>query len=149
MLTDRKIRAEKPGAKRTMLYDQRGRYLLVNPNGSKLWRFKCHIGPRGQRREKLLALGAYPEVTLAEARRRQAEAREIIRQGGDPLAEKLARRAKASLRPVESVEALAREWQRQQLARCRPATPPPSATGCSAWSSPNWASCTSTTSPRP
>ena len=71
MLTDRKIRAEKPGAKRTMLYDQRGLYLLVNPNGSKLWRFKCHIGPRGQRREKLLALGAYPEVTLAEARRRQ------------------------------------------------------------------------------
>ena len=120
MLTDRKIRAEKPGAKRTMLYDQRGLYLLVNPNGSKLWRFKCHIGPRGQRREKLLTLGAYPEVTLAEARRRQAEAREIIRQGGDPLAEKLARRAKASLRPVESVEALAREWQRQQAPRWSP-----------------------------
>ena len=39
----------------------------------------------------------------------QAEAREIIRQGGDLLAEKLARRAKASLRPVESVAALARE----------------------------------------
>ena len=88
MLTDRKIRAEKPGPNRTMLWDQRGLYLLCTPNGSKLWRFKCHIGPRGQRREKLLALGAYPEVSLAVARQRQAEAREIIRQGGDPLAEK-------------------------------------------------------------
>ena len=120
MLTDRKIRAEKPGPKGTMLWDQRGLYLLCTPNGSRLWRFKCHVGPRGQRREKLLALGSYPEVTLAEARRRQTEAREIVRQGGDPLAEKLARRAKASLRPIESVAAMAREWHRHQAPRWSP-----------------------------
>ncbi|HKD56397.1 MAG TPA: integrase arm-type DNA-binding domain-containing protein [Hyphomicrobiaceae bacterium] len=117
MLTDRKIRAIKPEAKPRKHFDQGGLFLLVTPQGSRLWRLKYRVGHGGERREKLLALGAYPAVTLAEARRRQGAAKESLRQGGDPLAERLASRVRASLRPVESVAALAREWHGKQAPR--------------------------------
>ncbi len=62
------------------LTDGEGLYLLVRPNGSKLWRFKYRFAGK----EKLLAFGQYPGVGLADARLRRAEAKVALGQGLDP-----------------------------------------------------------------
>ncbi|MBR9653563.1 Arm DNA-binding domain-containing protein [Thalassovita aquimarina] len=80
VLSDARIRALKPKEKPYKQSDFDGLYLLVKPNGSKLWRFKY----RWHQKEKLLALGKYPEVTLADARRKRDDARSLIANGEDP-----------------------------------------------------------------
>ncbi len=76
-LTDVTIRNVKAGPKATKLSDGGGMFLLVTPAGGKLWRFKYRIDGR----EKLLAIGSYPEIGLGEARRRREEARELVAKG--------------------------------------------------------------------
>jgi integrase len=83
-LTDVAIRQAKPVAKQYKIADGAGLYLLVTPAGGKLWRFKYRVAGK----EKLLAFGAYPEVSLAEARKRRDEAREQIAASKDPSREK-------------------------------------------------------------
>lgn len=68
-LTDLKIRTAKPKEKPYKLADEKGLYLLINPNGSKYWRLKY----RYYGKEKALALGVYNETTLAQARRKSME----------------------------------------------------------------------------
>ena len=63
-LTDTAIKKAKPGDKPVKLSDGKGLYLLVNPVGSKLWRWKY----RFLGKEKVMSLGAYPDVSLAQAR---------------------------------------------------------------------------------
>ncbi|MDO6482011.1 tyrosine-type recombinase/integrase [Shimia thalassica] len=82
VLSDAKIRAIKPKAKPFKQADFDGLFLLVNPNGSKLWRFKYRLHGK----EKLLALGKYPEVSLVVARKRRDEARVQLANGDDPSA---------------------------------------------------------------
>ena len=67
--------------------DEKGLYLKIFPNGSKLWRYKYRILGR----EKRLALGAWPEVSLAEARKKRDDARLLVLDDIDPLAEKKTR----------------------------------------------------------
>ena len=62
------------------LADGEGLYLLIRPNGSKLWRMKYRFDGK----EKLLSLGRYPDLSLAEARLRRAEAKVALGQGRDP-----------------------------------------------------------------
>lgn len=81
-LTALTIKAAKPGK----LFDGGGLYLDVRPNGARYWRMKYRHGGR----ENLLAFGVYPEVSLAEARRRRDEARSLLRDGKDPSTEKKA-----------------------------------------------------------
>ena len=76
-LTDMNIKT-KPGEKTRRLSDGGGLYLQIEPTGGKLWRFKY----RFEGKEKLLALGKYPDVSLQEARRRHREARAGRRPGG-------------------------------------------------------------------
>lgn len=106
MLSDAKARGAKPGERDYKLADGLGLFLLVRPNSSKLWRCKYRFAGK----EKLLSFGAYPEVSLAEARARRDEARRIMRDGQDPSIEQrrqeIARRSAADT----SFEALAREW---------------------------------------
>ncbi|MFL9839834.1 integrase arm-type DNA-binding domain-containing protein [Sphingomonas sp. ST-64] len=83
-LTDLELRALQPRDRIYKKTDERGLYIEVHPNGSKLWRFK--YGFRGK--DKRLALGRYPEITLAEARERQEAFREKIRDGVDPITER-------------------------------------------------------------
>lgn len=78
------IKAAKPGKH----FDGGGLYLDVRPTGSRYWRLKYRYGGR----ENLLAFGVYPEVSLAEARKRRAEARALLRDGKDPSAERTAAR---------------------------------------------------------
>ncbi len=63
-LSDSAVRTLKPGEKPFKQYDRGGLFLLVNPNGSKLWRWRYRFGGK----EKLMAIGEYPIVSLAQAR---------------------------------------------------------------------------------
>lgn len=83
-LTDTAIRAARPRDKPNKLGDSQGLFLLVQPSGGKLWRLKYRIDGR----EKKVGFGTYPDVSLAEARRRRDEAREFVAAGKDPSREK-------------------------------------------------------------
>jgi integrase len=101
-LTDAAIRKAKPTSKAFKLFDERGMFLLVTPQGGKLWRLKYRFGGK----EKLLALGAYPDVGLSAARDRRDDARRLIAAGVDP-SEK--RRAEKEAKGA-TFELIAREW---------------------------------------
>lgn len=107
-LTVAAIRNSSPGK----LFDGGGLFLLTKESGARLWRMKYRHGGK----ERLLAFGAYPEVTLAEARARRDEARVRLRDGSDPAAIKRAQKAAAKLGNAETFGAVAREW----LAKQRP-----------------------------
>ncbi len=79
-LNDLIIRNAKPLAKAYKLSDEKGLFLLVSPNGSRYWRLKYYFAGK----EKLLALGVYPEVKLAEAREKRDQARKLLSQSIDP-----------------------------------------------------------------
>lgn len=87
MLTDIAIvraRREPVGAKGRRIYDERGLYLFLTPAGTALWRFKYAFDGR----EKLIGLGAYPDVSLKFAREKRDEARKLVAAGVDPSAER-------------------------------------------------------------
>ncbi len=79
-LSDTAIRSAKPAAKPYKLADGGGLFVLINPNGSRLWRLKYRV----EGREKLLALGAYPAVTLGKAREKRDTAKALLAEGVDP-----------------------------------------------------------------
>jgi len=105
-LTDVAIRNAKPGAKAVKLADGGGMFLLVTPAGGKLWRLKYRIDGR----EKLLAIGAYPEIGLGEARRRREEARELIALGKDPSREKQREKVRARIQAADTFKAICDEY---------------------------------------
>ncbi len=98
MLTDTQVRGAKPGERPRRITDRYGLYLQVDPSGGRYWRFNYRC--RG--RQKTLALGVYPDVSLAMARLRLCEARALLADGVDPSA----RKKEVS----KSFEAVAREW---------------------------------------
>lgn len=103
-LTDRAIVHAKPCGKPYKLSDSHGLYLLVNPNGSKRW----YIKYRFEKKEKMLALGPYPLLTLAQARRMREEAQLLLISGIDPSAHRKAERL--AITPEHMFESVAREW---------------------------------------
>lgn len=105
-LTDTAIRKIKPAAKTQRLFDGGGLYLEVSPNGGKWWRQKY----RFLGKEKRLAHGTYPEVSLAEAREKRDAARKLLATGIDPGEHKKAIKAATSERAANSFEVVAREW---------------------------------------
>src|SRR5215203_311206 len=88
-LTDTKIRQAKPGPKPYKLADGGGLFLLVHPNGSRYWRLKYRIAGK----EKLFAIGVYPDVSLTNAREKALDSRALIRDGIDPVVERRKQRA--------------------------------------------------------
>ena len=105
-LTDTAIKKAKPGAKPVKLSDGRGLYLLVSPSGSKLWRWKYRVLGK----EKVMALGAYPDVSLAQAREGLDKARKVLAAGSDPMVVRKADKAATRAAAEESFEAVARMW---------------------------------------
>ena len=101
-LTDTTIRNTKPGAKPKRLFDSGGLYLEVSPSGSKLWRLKYRIA----KREKRLAFGIYPEVSLKDARVKRDDARKLLAAGIDPGEHRKA----AQQLDASGFETVAREW---------------------------------------
>ena len=102
-LSDVQARAAKPREKPWKLSDGEGLYLEVQPSGSKLWRLKYRVGGR----ETRVSLGAYPSVSLRDARRERDRLRDAIREGRDPAAERAAARQPAE---AGTFEAVARRW---------------------------------------
>ena len=93
------------------LSDEKGMYLLVSPNGSKLWRLKYrHIG-----KEKTLAFGVYPDISLAQARELRDEARKLLANDADPGEAKKARKQLQAQQTDDSFEAIATEWFRIKM----------------------------------
>lgn len=105
-LTDVAIRNAKPGAKAIKLADGGGMFLLITPAGGKLWRLKYRVDGR----EKLLAIGAYPEIGLGEARRRREEARELIALGKDPSREKQRDKVRSRILAADTFTAICNEY---------------------------------------
>lgn len=105
-LTDIAIRAVKPTDKPQKLFDGGGMFLFVTPTGARLWRLKYRIGGR----EKLLALGSYPQVSLKEARKKRDDARQMLSEGVDPSIAKKATATANVQRQANSFEIVAREW---------------------------------------
>ncbi len=102
MLTHAAIRAAKPRATPYKVFDEHGLFLMVTPADQRYWRLKY----RFEGREKLLALGVYPEVSLREARDKRDDARRLLRNHVDPGAKRRAEQSAAG----DSFEAIAREW---------------------------------------
>lgn len=84
VLSDAKVRALKPKEKPYKQADFDGLFLLVNPGGSKLWRFKY----RWMGKEKLLSFGKYPDLSLKQARDQRDDARKLLAEGKDPSFER-------------------------------------------------------------
>jgi integrase len=105
-LTGVAIRKAKPGPKPLKLSDGGGMHLLITPAGGKLWRLKYRIDGR----EKLLAIGAYPEISLGEARRRREEAREMIALGKDPSREKRRDKLRSRIQAADTFKAISDEF---------------------------------------
>ncbi|MGA8162174.1 MAG: integrase arm-type DNA-binding domain-containing protein [Acidobacteriaceae bacterium] len=112
-LTARQVDNAKPKSKPYKLSDAGGLCLLVSPSGGRLWRWRY----RFEGKEKMMALGEYPVVSLAEARERHFAARKKLAHGIDPMAERKAE-AEAKRREIEareretegSFEKIARKW---------------------------------------
>lgn len=104
-LTDTAVRNARPKEKPYKVTDSQGLYLLVNPRGSKLWRVKYRMNGV----ERKLALGSYPEITLAEARTARDAARRQLAHAVDPNAAKRQARIEASVRASNSFAAVAEE----------------------------------------
>lgn len=105
-LTDVTIRNAKAGDKTAKLFDERGLYLEISPNGGKWWRLKY----RFEGKEKRLSLGVYPDVGLKEARERRDEARKLVADGVDPSENRKAQKSAKADRAANSFEVVTREW---------------------------------------
>ncbi len=103
-----------PRDKPYKLGDGDGLYLSLNPSGSRWWRLKYHF----EAREKLLALGVYPHVTLQHARSLRDEAKRAIVNGVDPSVKKQIEKSAHS----NTFEDVAREWLTLQEKKLAPAT---------------------------
>lgn len=105
-MKDLELRRLKPRDRVYKLGDEHGLYIEVHPNGSKLWRLKYrYLG-----RDKRIAFGCYPEVGLAEARRKRDEARQKLRDGADPLAERKREKLVALYNAANSFGDVAEEY---------------------------------------
>ena len=112
MLTDTEIRKAKPTEKPQKISDGGGLFLLVTPQGSKLWR----LAYRFSGKQKTLAFGEYPAVGLADARGKREEAKKQLANGIDPSSTKKAAKAANQDAAANSFEVIAREWHGTHMA---------------------------------
>lgn len=109
-LTDTRIRQIKPTEKDQWFTDSGGLRLLVKPNGSKYWRLKY----RYLDKQKTLAIGVYPAVSLKEARDKAIDAKRLLARGIDPSQQRKQERRQVRFNVENSFTALAREWWEHQ-----------------------------------
>ena len=109
-LTDTSVRQARPGPSTFKLSDARGLFLLVQANGARYWRLKY----RYARKEKMLALGVYPEVSLKDARAAADEARRHLRGGVDPGELRKVQKHSRLDAATNSFESIALEWFAKQ-----------------------------------
>jgi integrase len=105
-LSDAACRNARTSDRPVKISDAAGLHLLVKPSGSKLWRLSYRYGGK----QKTLALGAYPTVSLLEARRRRDKAKEQLAAGVDPSQAKKEEKRVAKIGAANHFEGIAREW---------------------------------------
>lgn len=111
-LTDTKVRSARPKEQPYKLADAGGLFLLIKPDGGRYWRLKYRFAGK----EKLLAVGVYPTVTLAEARAKRDAAKRDLANGIDPSQAKQAAKRERAISAANSFEAVTREWHALQAA---------------------------------
>ncbi|WP_295002297.1 integrase arm-type DNA-binding domain-containing protein [uncultured Dechloromonas sp.] len=107
-LTDLSVRTAKPSEKARKLADEKGMYLLIQSSGAKLWRMDYRFDSK----RKTLALGTYPETSLAQAREKRDEARKLLAQDIDPSAQRKQDKAERRDAQANTFEAIARDWMK-------------------------------------
>lgn len=105
-LTDPIIKAAKPKEKPYKLSDGQGLPLLIQPNGSKWWRYRYRINGK----EKMLSIGTYPDVTLKKAREMRVTADDLLKQGTDPSQHRQEQKQIAAIAAENSFESVVRQW---------------------------------------
>jgi integrase len=105
-LTDTEVRKTKPGDKPYRLSDANSLFLWVTPAGGKLWRWAYEF----EGREKLMSIGKYPLVTLAEARVRRDEARKMLANGIDPMEKRKQEKTEERAQTEGSFQKIASLW---------------------------------------
>ena len=115
-LKDIEVRNAKPKEKMYRLFDGDGLYLEIIPAGGKYWRFKYQFAGK----EKRLAFGVYPEVSLADARERRAQARKMVAAGDDPGQVKKEAKRLLIQKHENTFELIARDWHDNRLSKWTP-----------------------------
>ncbi|HHR5899988.1 TPA: tyrosine-type recombinase/integrase [Providencia alcalifaciens] len=105
-LTVKQIDSSKPKEKDYKLSDGGGLYLLVKTNGGRYWRLKYRIDGK----EKLLAIGIYPTVKLADARRKRDDAKRLLADGIDPNQQRKEQKQASNIDSVNTFKNIALEW---------------------------------------
>lgn len=105
-LTDTAIRRLKPGTRSAKIFDGGGLYLEVTPSGARYWRLKYRYAGK----EKKLALGVYPRVTLADARKGRESARTLLADGRDPGAVSKAEKLRRGVASGNTFKAVGDDW---------------------------------------
>ncbi|WP_337178946.1 Arm DNA-binding domain-containing protein [Hydrogenophaga borbori] len=105
-LSDTAVRSAKSRDRAYKLTDERGLHLHVTAQGSKLWRWAYRFDGK----QKLMALGQYPDVSLAQAREGREAARKLLTSGTDPMAQRKADKVARRLAVEHSFSAIARIW---------------------------------------
>jgi integrase len=105
-LSDARCRNAKSGTKPQKIGDGGGLFLLIQPTGSRLWR----LAYRHSGKQKTLALGSYPAVSLADARKKRDAAKALLAEGNDPSAERKRQKAIAKISNATTFSAVAEEW---------------------------------------
>ncbi|MGX5713250.1 tyrosine-type recombinase/integrase [Sphingopyxis terrae subsp. ummariensis] len=105
-LSDVKIRSLKARDKIYKVSDDRGLFLEVNPTGSKLWRYRYLLHGK----DKRIALGSYPAVGLADARKKRDEIQQQIAKGTDPVLERKREKLAAAYSAANSFGEIAKEY---------------------------------------
>lgn len=125
-LTNTQIKNAKPLAPPSKsprkLADGKGLYLWVMPNGAKYWRYAYRVPSHdnGKAKQKTLALGVYPEISLKEARDERLKARKLVSEGKDPALERKKTNIINAQNASNTFEAIAREWYENRKSRWRP-----------------------------
>ncbi|MEW5109044.1 tyrosine-type recombinase/integrase [Morganella morganii] len=112
-LTARQVETAKPKEKSYKLFDGGGLYFEVTAKDSRYWRMNYRVGGK----EKRLAFGVFPTVTLAEAREMRNQAKKVLAAGGDPGEVKKEEKAIQKLSTGNTFEAIAREWHKSKADR--------------------------------
>ena len=110
-LSDTAIRNAKPTKKQYKLFDGQGLFVLIHPNGSKYFRFRYKLNNK----EKMMALGVYPETTLKQARELRMEAQRLVSEGIDPVL--FRQEEKSRLETERNVQSLLNERNFEKVAR--------------------------------
>lgn len=117
-LSDTKLRTLKATGATYKVYDMGGLYLEVSPSGARLWRFRYRAGSK----DKRLALGSYPETSLASARKKRDEARRLLSEGLDPVTERKREKLTAAFKAANSFGDVAKEYIEKMVADGRAET---------------------------